>query len=527
VFLTFADRPIDKDLREACFSIEQDSPSKVVLAARKFCYEIKQVSCHASFLKPRSMNLLEEFVLRAAIEIQPASTLEELSMVLSLDEIFVRSTINFLQYFNLIEKDTDLLQATEKGEKHFEIKKVYDKNLTKDKIYYLQLDPLSRSLRISDTLIEIGKVNGLSNLSDFIDFQKCHPESELSELSLSDFEKVLHDSGFHFNSPERDKVSSFKIKDNKNSYWDTITLFVVFDSIERKVIFDIRKQDRVLMNASEILNQMLEEECFSLDSICSLPNKKLENWCQKAYEQKNSEIESRIEFIRAKLTPSQSQISQIRGANITHEFNSIISGTKFQLLVYSPWVGKGVVNQDFISQLQNLAKRGVWILIGYGISDGEDNEDRPIPTNVLEQIKRILTPSGLEAVQIHWLGRSHAKESISDQKIHVLGSNNLLSYKASSCLWDESIYKVIEPGEVKKAYDFNAKRFEEKALDLWSQALESHSIQLAKSALSIWGALCLEEFAFEKIDRVDWPQLYSIWDRVVQQGILAGRNMQN
>ncbi|MEM8673431.1 MAG: hypothetical protein AAGF83_06105 [Cyanobacteria bacterium P01_G01_bin.67] len=100
------------------------------------------------------------------------------------------------------------------------------------------------------------------------------------------------------------------------------------------------------------------------------------------------------------------------------------------------------------------------ILIKYGIGNNENEEERPIPEQVKEQLQGILTPKGIPAVQVIWLGGSHAKELIVDQKIHLLGSNNLLSFRASSGLWDKSAYKVTIPEQVQQAYEFYARRFQ-------------------------------------------------------------------
>jgi hypothetical protein len=124
-------------------------------------------------------------------------------------------------------------------------------------------------------------------------------------------------------------------------------------------------------------------------------------------------------------------------------------------------------------------------------------------------------------VQVFWLGGSHAKELIVDQKIHLLGSNNLLSFRASSGLWDESVYKVTIPEQVRQAYEFYARRFQLKAQELWNNSLENDNVELATQALCLWGALSMEERALEKINVSEWQELYPIWISIVKQGIRA------
>ncbi len=148
-------------------------------------------------------------------------------------------------------------------------------------------------------------------------------------------------------------------------------------------------------------------------------------------------------------------------------------------------------------------------------------EERPIPEQVREQLQGILTKEGIPAVQVFWLGGSHAKELIVDQKIHLLGSNNLLSFRASSGLWDESVYKVTIPEQVQQAYEFYARRFQLKVEELWNNSLENKNVELATQALCLWGALGMEEIALERIQANDWEELYSVWISLVRQGIRA------
>jgi hypothetical protein len=158
-------------------------------------------------------------------------------------------------------------------------------------------------------------------------------------------------------------------------------------------------------------------------------------------------------------------------------------------------------------------------LIGYGIAQSEQEEERPIPEQVKQQLQGVLTPEGISAVQVYWLGGSHAKELIVDQKIHLLGSNNLLSFRASSGLWDESVYKVTILEQVQQAYEFYARRFQLKAQELWNNSLENDNVELATKALCLWKALGMEEMALSQISANNWQELESVWTSIAKQRI--------
>lgn len=102
-----------------------------------------------------------------------------------------------------------------------------------------------------------------------------------------------------------------------------------------------------------------------------------------------------------------------------------------------------------------------------------------------------------------------------------MDSNNFLSFRASSGLWDESVYKVTIPEQVQQAYEFYARRFQLKAEELWNISLENKDIELATQALCLWVALGMEDMALERIQANDWEELYSVWISLVRQGIRA------
>lgn len=51
-------------------------------------------------------------------------------------------------------------------------------------------------------------------------------------------------------------------------------------------------------------------------------------------------------------------------------------------------MNQAVVNEKFLSLLQKLANRGVWILIGHGIAWQQEDEDKPIPPEVEKNFER-------------------------------------------------------------------------------------------------------------------------------------------
>ncbi len=103
MFLTSSDKPIEAQLRDWVDQIEKQSPGLSVLAARQFRYSLYQTLVEVTISESRKFNVLEEFILRAGIELVPPPTADELATVLGLDPIFVRETTATLQRLQTLE----------------------------------------------------------------------------------------------------------------------------------------------------------------------------------------------------------------------------------------------------------------------------------------------------------------------------------------------------------------------------------------------------------------------------------------
>ncbi|AFZ25653.1 hypothetical protein Cylst_3513 [Cylindrospermum stagnale PCC 7417] len=210
---------------------------------------------------------------------------------------------------------------------------------------------------------------------------------------------------------------------------------------------------------------------------------------------------------------------QLRDGQIAEAFSEVLNSAKRQILIYSPWVSQAVVDDKFLSLLQQLVSRGVGILIGHGIARRREDEERLIPPEIEAKLKAVKTPEGLPGVQVFWLGDSHVKEVIVDQKIHLCGSHNWLSYRGDYLPRGESVYQVTIPAQVQEAYQFLAERCQNHAQELWSNAVENRDFQLAVESLCIWGALAMEDVALTAIQQHNWLELLPVWLNVVLQGL--------
>ncbi|MEH2407913.1 hypothetical protein [Nostoc sp.] len=527
MFLASSAKPIDDNLKNLVDEIEAQSLSLSILAARQFRYSLRQTPIEVNIKEPRQFNVLEEFIIRAAIEFQPPPTEDKLASVLGLDSVFIKTTTATLRTLQTLSA-TSPITVTSEG------RSFYEKGSVPQPPYPVQFnaitDPLSDKITFQSESLSETVIN-LPDLADFINID--NKIADISILTLEEIQKNIQASGLALHVPEEGKiVTSYKVLTPTQKIWKKISLFVIFDALEDKLSIQIRNGKQILESASNLLEVLHAEGKISLQALCKLSTETINFEREAILKQKNTEIEARLEKIRQKVLVTAANSSekvdnstvvgeaiQLRDGQISQAFSEVLNSAKNQVLIYSPWVNQAVVNEKFLTLLQKLANRGVWILIGHGIARREEDEDKPIPLEIEKKLRAIKTPDGLSCVQIFWLGDSHVKEVIVDQEIHLCGSHNWLSYRGDYLPRGESVYKVTILHQVQEAYDFLANRFQNHAQKLWENAIENRDFQLAVESVCVWGALGMEDIALKEIQQNNWLELLPVWLNVALQGL--------
>ncbi|MHC0063214.1 hypothetical protein ACWATR_09830 [Nostoc sp. UIC 10890] len=527
MFFASSAKPIDENLKNFVDEIEAQSPSLSVLAARQFRYSLRQTPVELNIKEPRQFNVLEEFIIRAAIEFQPPPTEDELASVLGLDSVFIKTTTATLRSLQTLSP-TSPLTVTPEG------RSFYEKGSVPQPPYPIQINAITDSLSDKITFQSESLNETAINLPDLADFITIdNTIADIASLPLEKIQKSIQASGLALHLPEEGKiVTSCKVLASTQKFWRKISLFVIFDALEDKLSIQIRNGKQILESASNWLEVLHNEGKISLQALCKLSTEAMNFERETILKQKNTEIEARLENIRKKALETATKASdeidkskvlgeavQLRDGQISQVFSEVLNSAKSQVIIYSPWVNQAVVNEKFLSLLQKLANRGVWILIGHGIARRQEDEDKPIPPEVEKKLLAIKTPDGLSSVQVFWLGDSHVKEVIVDKEIHLYGSHNWLSYRGDYLPRGESVYKVTIPHQVQEAYEFLANRFQNHAQNLWQNALENRNYQLAIETLCVWGALGMEDIALKEIQKNNWFELLPVWLNLALQGL--------
>lgn len=518
MFLASSAKPIDDSLRNLVEEIEAENPNLSVLVARQLRYCLQQTTVELTITEPRPFNVLEEFIIRAGIEFEPPPTANELASILGLDPIFVQSTISNLQKLQTLAQKSPIT-VTEQG------RLFYQKGAVPQPPYTAQIHAITDSLDEkltfqAEPLNEV--IINLPDLASFLNIDNKIPE--ISSLTLEQIQTSLQASGVGLHEPEKSKVvTAFRVVSPNQNIWRKISIFILFDVKGDKLTIQLRRGKQILDSRSKWLEILLSEGKIDLEKLCKMSSEAINFEQEYILNHKNDEIESRLKKIRqeAFIIPSKQKKSaesgtviQLRDRLISQTFLEVVNSAKNQVVIYSPSVNHVLVNHDFLTLLENLAKRGVRILIGYGIS-----EEQTISPEILEKLQAIETPEGLPSIQIVRLENSHIKEVIVDREIYLCGFYQWLSYSGYQIPLGELVYQVTIPQQVQEAYEFLTNPFQNHAQQLWKQAVEQRDAQIAIAPLCLWGALGMEEIAIIEIEKNNWLELLPLWLDVALQGL--------
>ncbi|BAY25717.1 hypothetical protein NIES2100_55240 [Calothrix sp. NIES-2100] len=507
MFLASSAKPIDDSLQNLVAEIETQNSHLSVVAARQLRYSLQQTTVELTITEPRPFNVLEEFIIRAGIQFEPPPTANELASLLGLDAVFVQSTIKNLQKLQTLAQKSPIT-VTEQG------RLFYDKGAVPQPPYAVQIHAITDSLGETLTfqaepLNEV--VINLPSLASVL--QLNEQNNKISTVSLEQIQKSLQASDVGLHVPEVGKiVTAFRVIGSTQTIWRKISLFLIFDAKADKLSIQLRRGKQILDSHSKWLEILLSEGKISLDAVCKLPSESLNFDRESTQNYQNSETEAKLQKLRQQALESskQKQVIQLRDRQINQSFLEIINAAKQQIIIYCPWIHHLNINDELITLLETLAKRGVWMLIGYGIE-----ADKVILSEIKEKLQAIKTPEGLPSIQIFCLENYPVKEIIVDRQIYLCGSYQWLAVNGYQIPLGESVYQVTIPQQVQEAYEFLSHRCQNHAQQLWQEALENRDTQLAVESLCMWGVLGKAEIALTEIANNNWLELLPIWLNVV------------
>ena len=266
MFLASSTKPIDSNLSSLAEQIEQQNPGLSVLAARQFRFAIRQTPLEVATCEPREFNVLEEFILRAGVEFEPAPTLKELADLLGLDEIFVKTAAATLVSLESLEvAENGQIAIAPQGRDFFDKGAVSRSQI--QSIYAIS-DPLNQTLTFKFDALAAESVN-LPDLADLVSLE--HKITDLADLTIAEIQPLIQASGLGIHVPENGKiVSECAVIGDDLDIWQTVSIFVLLDAIENKTTIQVRQGKQILETASNRLNELESQQKLSLNDLCKL-----------------------------------------------------------------------------------------------------------------------------------------------------------------------------------------------------------------------------------------------------------------
>lgn len=537
MFQPSPDRAIVPVLQGIADEIEELTPGLFVIAAQQFCYPVLQSLVDLWITEPRRFNVLEEFILRAAADLDPAPTIRELAEVLGLDFIFLDKTFSDLATLDAVSfEEEGRILLTALGRTYYEDGQV-PQPPRREQVYFLY-DPLLSAFSAQKSALTAID-HEMQPLSDKIELDVN--SAFIYNLTLDQVRDVLLQSPLQCHDLKQGKlVTEIDIKTAPTRIMQPVSLFLLYDELEQSWSLQARRGKNRLSGAQAFLDCIVEEgrdslvELFGMSSahpdeddtaLDGAPDANMVRFSivnDLAREALKQERES-AEATGAPLTDAQTgTVTVIRNEKIRPEFMKLLQSVQKEIYVFSPWITEQVVDGEFIALLQELAARNVWILIGYGINRDRNREDRPIPVSVEKRIHALRTPQGSPAARVVWLGGSHAKEVVVDGKVYLHGSFNWLSYRGDRCVRRETVSRITIPDIVSDAREEYAGLFLKRAHEIWLESGHDRGSADGLTTLSILGALGRELESLDLLLTAGRLDMLPEWIRIVASNIVHG-----
>ena len=258
-------KPIDENLKYIVEKIETETAGLTVLAARQFGYTVIQNSLELTIKEPRKFNVLEEFIIRAAMEFNPPPTANDLASILGLDSVFVKSTIANLQSLQTLA-DTPQITVTAEGSLFYAQGSV-PKPPYSVSIYAIT-DNLAGKITFQYESLE-DVVIKQPDLAEFVNIEAKIPA--ISSLQLADIQEIIQSSNLPLHVPAEGKfVTDFKVKGITQTMERNISLFVIYDGNQDKLNIQIRSGQEILEVATQKIEELYNSEKISLEELCQL-----------------------------------------------------------------------------------------------------------------------------------------------------------------------------------------------------------------------------------------------------------------
>jgi hypothetical protein len=489
-------------------------PGYQVLSAKLFWTPVLNMEVECEVLRPRKITLLEEFVLRAAIEFNntPVSW-GELSELLGVDKRFVKRTVDDLtQLARALKPSSDLLIATEVGEEFYTKGQVPQppQIITVNLACVLPLTdlvmiPSRYKTKAKVDVEDVARLPGVGDIEDTIIRQILQNSDAQAVIeATARTGHPIHDPG---EGNILQEVLNANFQGEDKTYW---AILVVRDVLDNHIFVQVRNWGNstitplLISQMESWLNGMLDQGVIQLRELIQMEQSELDDLMRitsELVEDVTTDEESRapaverlvqseILEIRANTASEILEVKRkigtaelVRDSDIRPSFLDALEQARKRVLIVSPWVTEQAVDETLVNLFSKLAEKRVITVLGWGIAKRIEEENKPPTSSLLNKLSKIVTPEGLPAVSVVWLGNQHSKDVLIDDRMHLCGSHNWLSYRGDFQPRGESVYRVTIPEQVQRAAGIVEKLFLKRVDEEWNNRLHLPDNQVEEMML--------------------------------------------
>ena len=481
---------IDARLLEMARNIETREIGLRVISGGVYRAPFFKIDLDVFVQNPRRFNVLEEFVLRAAVEITPGPSRQEIASLLGLDRLFVDAVCTALENLDVIAESgtDDAVVLTVSGKEFYTQGRV--PTPPEQQSVELTYDGLTKRLTTGQVFTQADEADPvLPRVED--DAWAVPAEIVAASITRERVITAVTAAGMSLHSPEEGRVvveiGRPRLREKDYYAWgvlivqDTLATGQGTDNVSVRMArlpngqFDTAAQgivDDWLAQGTVGLEDLLpgyEELSIFAEEPAAAPLPGHAQQVEQTYVAQTLAVRQGGQGSAQRTAAASPGVELLRNEFIRPRFLESLKRAQRSVLIVSPWMTEEVVDDSFLKILRDLARQGILVLIGWGIARDPRAEDHSPSQGLLDALQSIQTPDGVPAVGVWWLGNNHNKEVVVDQAIYLMGSHNWLSYRGDRLPRGESVFYVTAPETIKSALDYLEPLFNQVAITAWAR----------------------------------------------------------
>ena len=375
------------------------------------------------------------------------NNLKELSELLRVDSLFIKDIVSQMLLTGVLEKEESIYRLTKIGEQQLKAGTILSNPITEQvKFDYSVLNKYAINSQSTNQMIEDDWLN-------LKPYRYLDNENNLTNVTINEstLRKIIQEIGEVFEVGGSEKIiSKIEPVNLEKQKFAKCVEYQLYDLLEDKVYARVwngalsRWDEEIERYITEIEGPSWKEE-YDRDIIENFPE--------------------RYKYLKEKLKnfndvkDTKKSLDILRGKDIRQRFLNSFSETKRKMLMVSPWISETVVDKEMLIKLKDFAKQGKTLYISWGISKNLNFEDRKPDQSLLDTLKEIVHEDGTQAIFVRWFGNQHNKEIVIDNRTHLLGSFNWLSYRGEYSIRHESVVVIKEEKVINDTIDYIEEKF--------------------------------------------------------------------